>query len=62
MTKEEVFTYFNTKGIDKSGFLKKESGFSKTYPALYEELKTWSYPKEFTFTQLLYHFLQDVPF
>ena len=59
MTKEEVFTYFNTKGIDKSGFLKKESGFSKTYPALYEELKTWSYPKEFTFTQLLYHFLQD---
>ena len=36
MTKQEVFNFLNS-GIDKSGYLKKEIGFKKKFPELYDE-------------------------
>ena len=36
INKEEVFLYLNS-SVDKSGYLKKEIGFSKKFPELYQE-------------------------
>ena len=61
INKEEVFLYLNS-GVDKSGYLKKEIGFSKKFPELYQEFLKVDFSeelKEFPFKQRLWHFLKD---
>ena len=61
LNKKEVFLYLNS-NIDKSGFLKKEIGFSKKFPEFYKEFLKVEFPKELkelSFQQKLWHFLQD---
>ena len=33
--------------------------FKKKYPSVYKDILTWDFPKEFTFSQKLYHYLYD---
>ena len=61
INKEEVFLYLNS-GVDKSGYLKKEIGFSKKFPELYQEFLKVDFSeelKESPFKQRLWHFLKD---
>ena len=61
MTKQEVFNFLNS-GIDKSGYLKKEIGFKKKFPELYEEFLNTQFPSEIEnlpFKQKLWHFLNE---
>ena len=61
INKEEVFLYLNS-GVDKSGYLKKEIGFGKKFPELYQEFLKVDFSeelKEFPFKQRLWHFLKD---
>lgn len=62
MTKLELFTYLNS-GEDKSGNLKKESGFKKHFPEMYNEFIKIEFPLELQnlpFKQKLWHFLNDI--
>ena len=62
MTKKELFIYMNS-GIDKSGNLKKEGGFKKHYPQIYDEYIHTTFPQEIDelpFKQKLWHFLNDI--
>ena len=62
MTKLELFEYLNS-GIDKSGNLKKESGFKKHFPEMYNEFIKIEFPLELQnlpFKQKLWHFLNDI--
>ena len=59
--KIDLFNYLNS-GIDKSGNLKKESGFRKHYPLFYKEYIQTIFPEEIDklpFKQKLWHFLND---
>ena len=50
-------------GIDKSGNLKKEGGFKKHYPKLYQQYLLTKFPDEISilpFKQKLWHFLNNV--
>lgn len=61
MTKQEVFNFLNS-GIDKSGYLKKEMGFKKKFPELYDEFSKTQFPSEIEnlpFKQKLWHFLKE---
>ena len=61
MTKQEVFNFLNS-GIDKSGYLKKEIGFKKKFPELYDEFLNTQFPSEIEnlpFKQKLWHFLKE---
>ena len=61
INKEEVFLYLNS-GVDKSGYLKKEIGFGKKFPELYQEFLKVDFSeelKESPFKQRLWHFLKD---
>ena len=61
MTKQEVFNFLNS-GIDKSGYLKKETGFKKKFPELYDEFLNTQFPSEIEnlpFKQKLWHFLNE---
>ena len=58
MTKEEIFKYL--KSIqDKSGGFKKQESIKKNYPELYNELINSNLPDYWSFTQKLWHILQD---
>ena len=62
MTKLELFEYLNS-GIDKSGNLKKESGFKKHFPEIYNEFIKTEFPLELQnlpFKQKLWHFLNGI--
>ena len=62
MTKLELFEYLNS-GIDKSGNLKKESGFKKHFPEMYNEFIKTEFPLELQnlpFKQKLWHFLNGI--
>lgn len=62
MTKLELFEYLNS-GIDKSGNLKKESGFKKHFPEIYDEFINTIFPLELQdlpFKQKVWHFLNDI--
>ena len=61
MTKQEVFDFLNS-GIDKSGYIKKEIGFKKKFPELYDEFLNTQFPSEIEnlpFKQKLWHFLKE---
>ncbi len=58
MEKLELFTYLQNIE-DKSGGFKKPDSIKKQYPEIYEELEKVEFPKEYTFIQKLWHFLQD---
>ena len=61
MKKQEVFNFLNS-GIDKSGYLKKEIGFKKKFPELYDEFLNTQFPSEIEnlpFKQKLWHFLKE---
>ncbi len=61
MTKEEVFKYISTTE-DKSGVLKKESGFRIRFPEIYQEYLNTVFPesmKDLPFKQRIWHFLRD---
>ena len=58
MKKLELFTYLQNIE-DKSGGFKKPDSIKKQYPKIYEELEKAEFPKEYTFVQKLWHFLQD---
>ena len=62
MTKKEIFNLLNS-GIDKNGNLKKNGGFKKHFPDIYEEYLNTQFPNEIEllpFKQKLWHFLNDV--
>ena len=58
MEKIELFKYLQSIE-DKSGGFKKPDSIKKNYPEIYDELESVEFPKEYTFTQKLWHFLQD---
>ena len=58
MEKIELFKYLQSIE-DKSGGFKKPDSIKKNYPEIYDELESAEFPKEYTFTQKLWHFLQD---
>ena len=58
MEKIELFKYLQSIK-DKSGGFKKPDSIKKNYPEIYDELESVEFPKEYTFTQKLWHFLQD---
>lgn len=58
MNKKELFKYLQTIE-DKSGGFKKPDSIKKNYPEIYDELESVEFPKEYTFVQKLWHFLQD---
>ena len=58
MTKKELFEYLKTVK-DKSGGLKKKESIKKNYPELYAEMEKIKFPDNYSFTQKLWHFLQD---
>ena len=58
MKKIELFKYLQSIE-DKSGGFKKPDSIKKNYPEIYDELESVEFPKEYTFTQKLWHFLQD---
>ena len=58
MEKIELFKYLQSIE-DKSGGFKKPDSIKKNYPEIYDELESVDFPKEYTFTQKLWHFLQD---
>lgn len=58
MEKIELFKYLQSIE-DKSGGFKKPDSIKKNYPEIYDELESVEFPKEYTFIQKLWHFLQD---
>ena len=58
MEKIELFKYLQSIE-DKSGGFKKPDSIKKNYPEIYDELESAEFPKEYTFIQKLWHFLQD---
>lgn len=58
MEKIELFKYLQSIE-DKSGGFKKPDSIEKNYPEIYDELESVEFPKEYTFIQKLWHFLQD---
>ena len=58
MKKIELFKYLQSIE-DKSGGFKKPDSIKKNYPEIYDELESVEFPKEYTFIQKLWHFLQD---
>ena len=58
MEKIELFNYLQSIE-DKSGGFKKQDSIKKNYPEIYDELESAEFPKEYTFIQKLWHFLQD---
>ena len=58
MKKIELFKYLQSIE-DKSGGFKKPDSIKKNYPEIYDELESAEFPKEYTFIQKLWHFLQD---
>ena len=58
MTKIELFEYLKNVQ-DKSGGLKKKESIKKNYPEIYKEFESIEFPDNYTFTQKLWHFLQD---
>ena len=57
-----VFGFINTTADDKSGSLKKESGFRKMFPDIYRKFASTEFPEELSdlpFKQRLWHFLND---
>ena len=58
MEKIELFKYLQSIE-DKSGGFKKPDSIKKNYPEIYDELDSVEFPKEYTFIQKLWHFLQD---
>ena len=51
MSKDEL-TYENIRGLNKKSFAKK-------YPEIYKDLQLWSFPEEFSFMQMLYHYTHN---
>lgn len=51
MTKDEL-TYENIRGLNKKSFAKK-------YPEIYKDLQLWNFPEEFSFMQMLYHYIHN---
>lgn len=58
MEKIELFKYLQSIE-DKSGGFKKPDSIKKNYPEIYDKLESVEFPKEYTFIQKLWHFLQD---
>ena len=44
---------------DKSGGLKKQDSIKKNYPEIFNEMEKCEFPENYSFTQKLWHFLQD---
>ena len=58
--KEDLLIFVNTiNGYGLIRFYNNEPLFEKTFPNLYLELKTWSFPEDWSFQQKLYHFIRD---
>lgn len=57
MSKKELLDII----LSKPTYMCKEIYFSKTFTTFYQELLTWEFPKDFKFSQKLYHYLHNDP-